>query len=72
MNRFNEPTSDIQKKNIKVCKKENGVDWLKYEWLVKLRLLQKQVDEKTDVINKSVISVDNISIKNITVKMLFE
>jgi len=26
MKRFNEPTRDIQKKNIKVCKKENGVD----------------------------------------------
>jgi hypothetical protein len=31
MNKFNEPTRDIQKKNSKVCKNEKGVDWLKYE-----------------------------------------
>jgi len=29
MNKFKEEINEIQKKNIKVCKKAKGVDWLK-------------------------------------------
>lgn len=39
MNKFKEEIKEIQKKNIKVCKKAKGVDWLKYEWFVRLKLL---------------------------------